>query len=140
MHWTAPAPRAALTAALLACASASAALAQSSLGAEAFDQFTQGKTLYYFSNGQPYGVEQYLPNRRVIWSFLDGQCQYGSWYENGPQICFEYEESPGPQCWQFFLEGGQLRAVFEDGTEGDTPYVADEAPEDMLCLGPEVGV
>lgn len=133
MHWTVPA--------LTLTLAATPALAQTPLSAEAFDQFTQGKTLYYFRQGQAYGVEQYLPNRRVIWSFLDGQCQYGTWYQSGPQICFEYEENPnGPQCWQFFLEDGQLRAVFEDGSTGDTPYVADEAPEDMLCFGPEIGV
>ena len=114
--------------------------AQTPLSAEAFDRLTQGKTLYYFNNGQAYGVEQYLRNRQVIWSFLDGECQYGTWYESPPYICFEYDSGFGPQCWQFFEENGQLRAVFEDGTEDTTPYVADEAPEEMVCLGPKVGV
>ena len=110
------------------------------LSAEAFDRLTQGRTLYYFSNGSAYGVEQYRPNRRVTWSFLDGQCQEGSWYQEGDFICFDYFSGQGPQCWKFFMEGSQLRAVFGDGSQDSSPYVADEAPEDMTCLGPKVGV
>ena len=136
MKRTAPA----LYAALLASLTAATAPAQTPLSAEAFDRLTLGKTLYYFNNGRAYGVERYLRNRQVIWSFLDGECQYGTWYDSPPYICFEYDSELGPQCWQFFEENGQLRAVFEDGSDGATPYVADEAPEEMVCLGPEVGV
>jgi hypothetical protein len=132
--------RATLCGVALSVAAMLPAIAQEPLSADAFEQFTQGRTLYYFNNGTAYGVERYLPGRRVIWSFLDGQCQDGTWYASGPFICFEYDTGLGPQCWQFYLENGQLRAVFEDGSESATPYVAEESPDDMLCLGPEVGV
>lgn len=125
---------------LLACASVLPALASEPLSPEAFDAFTQGRTLTYFSFGEPYGAERYMPGRRVLWTFLDGECQYGEWYPQGPYICFDYGTDHGPQCWQFFLEGDQLRAVFEDGSADTSPYVADDMTEEMLCYGPDVGV
>jgi len=36
------------------------------------------KTLFYAQNGGDYGAERYLRNRRVEWSFLDGEMQSGS--------------------------------------------------------------
>jgi hypothetical protein len=85
-------------------------------------------------------VERYKPDRRVTWSFLDGRCIEGSWYEDDRGfICFVYEDGIGPQCWQFFRapEGGLL-AIFEN--ESTVPlYEADQSEEPMQCLGPEVG-
>ena len=49
-------------------------------GAE-FEAATTGRTLYYNSAGQAYGVEQYLPGRRVIWAFVGDDCRKGNWYE-----------------------------------------------------------
>ena len=37
-----------------------------------FEAYVEGKTLYFGQNGQAYGVEEYLEDRRVRWSFLDG--------------------------------------------------------------------
>jgi hypothetical protein len=108
-------------------------------GAE-FEAYTTGKTLYFYSQGEAYGVEEYRENRRVTWSFLDGRCKEGTWYAEGEQICFVYEDNPGPQCWLFFREPGGLRAVFEGRETGTELYEAGEADEPMLCLGPEVGV
>ena len=48
----------------------SALTAQSPMSAEEFDAYTQGKTFYYAENGNAYGGEEYLRNRRVRWSFL----------------------------------------------------------------------
>ena len=74
---------------------------QAMSGAE-FDAYTRGKTFYYADGDAPYGGEEYLENRRVRWSFLDGKCKDGTWYESGGMICFVYEEGPDPQCWTFF--------------------------------------
>ncbi|WP_244868105.1 hypothetical protein [Vannielia litorea] len=109
-------------------------------GAE-FDAYTQGRTLYYNNHGQAYGVEEYLPGNRVRWSFLDGQCKEGTWYEQGRFICFLYEDQPGaPQCWTFWEEPGGMRALFEDDPAGTELYEVTDADEPMLCLGPDVGV
>lgn len=129
-----------VTALLLAIAAQPLAAADTPMTGAEFDAYTQGRTLTFFSAGQPYGVERYKPGRRVTWSFLDGQCKEGTWYEDDAFICFVYEDNPAPQCWLFYAEAGGLRALFE-GTEGQTElYEANEADDDMLCLGPEVGV
>ena len=56
-------------------------MAETPLTGDAFEDLVAGKTLT-FSNGlAPYGVEYYAPNRRVIWSFVGGECVNGEWYE-----------------------------------------------------------
>ena len=114
--------------------------AQSPMTAAEFEAYAEGKTLFFAADGQRYGVEEYLPDRRVRWSFLDGQCKEGYWYEDNQQICFVYEESDGPQCWSFFLGSRGLTATFENRPGGRTLYEIESTGEDMLCLGPEVGV
>ena len=133
------APALVLAAALLVLALPAAA-AQTPMSAEEFERFTTGKTLYFYSGGQPYGVEEYREDRRVTWSFLDGQCKDGVWYPQGDQICFVYEDNPVPQCWTFYEEPGGLRAQFEGRETGTEVYEAGEADEPMMCLGPDVGV
>ncbi|WP_264213915.1 hypothetical protein [Leisingera thetidis] len=109
------------------------------LNAEEFDRYTQGRTLFYGFGGAMYGVERYLPGRRVIWSFLDGECQEGSWYEEAGQICFLYQDREDPQCWSFELTSRGLTARFENDPAATELYEAEEIGEKMLCYGPEVG-
>lgn len=110
------------------------------MDAEAFDTYTRGKTLFYGQNGQVYGAEIYLDNRRVKWSFLDGQCKEGTWYEDAGMICFVYEDTPTPQCWAFHQDNGGLTARFQDMPGATELYEAQDVGEEMICLGPEVGV
>ncbi|WP_432817428.1 hypothetical protein [Sulfitobacter sp. JB4-11] len=116
------------------------AQAQSTMTAEQFDAYTLGKTLFYGRNGSAYGVELYLENRRVRWSFLDGQCKDGIWYEDNGLICFVYEDNPDPQCWSFELGAGGLIARFENNPETTELYEAQDTDEEMICLGPKIGV
>ena len=110
------------------------------MSAADFESYVAGKTLYFGQAGQPYGVEEYFDNRRVRWSFLDGECKDGVWYEEGDQICFVYDDNPEPQCWSFFEQPGGLVAQFENEPSSTTLYEAGEADEPMMCLGPEIGV
>ncbi|MEZ0467256.1 hypothetical protein C6W91_11700 [Phaeobacter sp. SYSU ZJ3003] len=110
------------------------------MGAEEFDSYTRGKTLFYGFDGIAYGVERYLPNRRVIWSFLDGRCQEGHWYQQADQICFLYEDRNDPQCWRFSLTPNGLSARFQNDPEATELYEAEDIGEEMICLGPDVGV
>ena len=105
-----------------------------------FDAYTRGKTLFFGQNGAPYGAEIYGENRRVKWSFLDGECKDGQWYEDGGLICFVYEDNPDPQCWSFREGPKGLIARFEDRPEATELYEAQELGEEMICLGPKVGV
>ncbi|RKF13414.1 hypothetical protein D6850_14005 [Roseovarius spongiae] len=116
------------------------AAAQDSMSAAEFDAYTRGKTFYYGSLGSPYGAEEYLDDRRVRWSFLDGKCQDGVWYEDGPLICFVYDENPDPQCWSFKRDSGGLIARFENDPTQSELYEVEKSVEPLLCLGPDVGV
>ena len=95
----------------------SSAYAEDIMNAQEFDTYTRGKTLFYGQNGAAYGAEVYLENRRVRWSFLDGQCKDGEWYEDAGEICFVYEDSTTPQCWTFLENSGGLVARFENYTK-----------------------
>lgn len=114
--------------------------AETPMSAEAFDAYTKGKTLFYGFEGQLYGVERYLDGQRVVWSFLDGECRDGYWYEAGGQICFVYEDRPDPQCWSFAQAAGGLVARFENNPDATELYEAEDIGEEMICYGPKVGV
>ena len=115
-------------------------LAQSRMGAQEFDDYTRGKTLFYGDRSGPYGAEIYLPNRRVRWSFLDGQCMDGEWYEEDGLICFTYDEKPEPQCWSCERGPRGLIARFENDPVMTPLYEAVQNGEELLCLGPKIGV
>ena len=110
------------------------------MSAAEFDAYTAGKTLYFGRNGRAYGAEVYLPNNRVRWSFLDGDCKDGIWYEEAGEICFVYEDRPEPQCWSFQKGPNGLIAKFESNPESVDLYEAQDVDEEMICLGPDVGV
>lgn len=123
---------------LLACCAPGLAWGQ--MSADEFDAYTRGKTLFYGSGGEVYGVERYMSDRRVVWSFLDGDCKEGVWYEREGQICFIYEDQLDPQCWSFEQTPNGLTARFEDSSDGTELYEAEEIGEEMICYGPDVGV
>lgn len=119
---------------------ASPAFCEAPMSGAEFDRYSQGKTLYYASEGKAYGAEEYLKNHRVRWSFLDGKCKEGQWYESGSDICFVYDNDPNPQCWSFFASADGLIARFENDPTQTELYEVNQSDEPMLCLGPEVGV
>jgi hypothetical protein len=127
-------------AALLALLIALPVWAQDLMNAREFDAYTRGKTLFFYQDGRAYGVERYLDNQRVEWSFLDGECKDGVWYEENRMICFIYEDNPDPQCWAISEGPRGLIARFENRAEATQLYEASEADEEMVCLGPKVGV
>lgn len=110
------------------------------MSAAEFEAYVTGKTLFYSEGGEAYGAEVYLPNRRVRWSFLDGECKDGYWYEADALICFKYEDRPDPQCWSFELGPAGLVATFENEPSNSALYEATNVGEELLCLGPKVGV
>lgn len=122
------------------CLMATGAAAQGALTAEEFDALTRGKTYYYSSGGAAYGAEEYLDNRRVRWSFLDGRCLEGSWWQEGEFICFEYRDDPDPHCWRFESGDSGLVATLMGDGGGRVLYEIEQTDKPMMCLGPEVGV
>ncbi|MEO0862981.1 MAG: hypothetical protein AAFY39_00065 [Pseudomonadota bacterium] len=105
-----------------------------------FEAYVTGKTLYYGRSGQAYGAEIYHEDRRVTWSFLDGECKEGYWYEEAGAICFIYEDRIDPQCWTFEKSGRGLVARFENNPGSADLYEAQDIGEEMICFGPKIGV
>ncbi|MFD1912234.1 hypothetical protein [Halodurantibacterium flavum] len=115
--------------------------AQAPMTGDEFDAYTQGRTLTFSSGGVPYGIEQYLPNREVIWAFVGQECRRGKWFDNGGQICFTYEKDGALQCWIFRETEEGLSAQFQDGTGAGTELVeVEQSSEPLSCPGPDVGV
>lgn len=114
--------------------------AETPLDAAGFDAAVTGRTLIYGTAAGPYGIEEYLPNRRVRWSFLDGDCVEGDWYPQGDAICFAYDGRADPECWVFHLDDGRLGARPVRQRDGPPLYVIAESPEPLICHGPRVGV
>lgn len=109
-------------------------------GAE-FDAYTLGNTLTYMESGKTYGIEQYLSNHQVTWSYENDECRKGYWYEPEPaMICFNYENTPGgPQCWNFFKTDSGIRARFISEPMGLELYEARISRAPLVCFGPRVG-
>jgi len=114
--------------------------AERPITAEEFERIVTGKTFTYATGNTPYGAEEYLENRRVRWTFLDGECSDGKWYPVGEQICFVYDNIPDPQCWYFFDRGGQLTARFVGQSEATSLFETARQNEPLICLGPKIGV
>jgi hypothetical protein len=115
------------------------AFAEPPVTAEAFDALTRGRTMTWAEYGQVYGVEQYLPDRRVRWTVMGDDCKAGHWYQEGGMICFQYEDDPAPDCWTITLNGPGMIARYAGTPPDAEPVVVQETSEPMACFGPEVG-
>ena len=130
-----------ICAVLVALTLSSPAVADAPMSGAEFEAYTTGKTLFFSSNGTDYGIEEYFNNRRVRWSFLDGECQEGTWYESGDLICFIYEYQPdNHQCWTFTQQGDGLFAKFLGDENSTELYETRKSEEPLQCLGPKIGV
>jgi hypothetical protein len=125
---------------LATCLAAAPVVAETPLSAEAFDALTLGKTMTWAEYGAVYGVEQYLPGRRVRWTVLGDDCKTGHWYPEGTAICFQYENDPEPDCWEIVMTGSGMTARYLTFETSPEPVVVEETTEPLACFGPEVGV
>ena len=104
-----------------------------------FEALVKGRTLMYSSTSGEYGAEEYLEGRRVRWSYLDGECTDGRWYEAGDQVCFVYDGIEYPQCWKFYMRNDKLLARFENDPRAAELYGTRKRDQPLVCYGPEVG-
>lgn len=126
---------------LALCLLASPALADPPpLTAEDFDALTLGRTMTWSEFGSVYGVEQYLPGRKVRWTIVGDDCKTGHWYPEGDAICFLYEDDLAPDCWKITPSGSALLARYTTSPPDTAPVVVTETTEPLACFGPEVGV
>ena len=119
---------------------ASPALAEPAMDAETFDRLTQGQTMTWAEFGSVYGVEQYLPDRRVRWTFAGDTCMEGIWYQEGEAICFQYENGRKPACWVMAQTATGLTAANTDDEPEVAPVVITATTEPLACFGFDVGV
>ena len=126
--------------ALLLALLPSLAPAETPITPEAFEAHVTGKTLVYRQFDSLFGVEEYLPGRKVRWSTAPDQCQYGTWYPKDEAICFVYEYDPTPSCWTFWLRAGALVARSTDGLPGEELHEVEASDQPLPCPGPDVGV
>ena len=118
---------------------ASPAQAAEFLTPEQFEAYAQGKTLYFAQQGQPYGVEQYLPGQRSVWQYADGTCTTGEYFARQDMICFVYDGDTEEQCWHFLQKGDSFAArALGREPEADLDVIwRDEQP--ISCRAPDVG-
>ena len=116
------------------------AQAETKMTAEQFDAFTKGSTIFFNQRGAPYGAEQYLNNKQVYWSFLDGTCQRGIWFGERDEICFLYDGRPEALCWYFFDDGSRKNARIVGDDPANDLVVSGQSREPLSCPGPDVGV
>jgi hypothetical protein len=117
------------------------AAAEDRMNAAEFEAYTTGQTLTFSFMGVPYGMEQYLPGRRVIWAFIGEDCQEGRWYEEAGNICFVYDHAPvAPQCWTFRQAEDGLHATFAGEGSSTELYEVERSSRPLVCEGPQVGV
>lgn len=107
-----------------------------------FERYTLDRTYLFNQTGSNtyYGIELYLPDRRVVWAEFSDQCEDGTWFENDRgEICFLYPSNNGEErCWLIYKTGDQLRLEYmTDGSGAD--YQMTLTTDSVPCLGDYVG-
>jgi hypothetical protein len=119
---------------------ATPALAETPLNATEFDAATVNSTITYDYGNGIFGTEEYLPGRKVRWAFEGDLCIYGTWYQQGDEICFDYENDVTPACWLYFLENGKIRGRYMGEGGGWEILESSRDGGPLPCAGPDVGV
>jgi hypothetical protein len=113
---------------------ATTAHAESPMTAAEFEAYVSGRILSFSdAQSQDYGVEQYLPNRRVRWSALDGECTKGEWYPDAGNICFIYVDDPEPKCWEVFETPNGLRVENRTSGLGTVLFESGDSATALIC-------
>jgi len=110
------------------------AQAQEAMNGAEFDAYVTGRTITFRTTTNPeFGVERYLPGKRVMWSAFDGTCQYGVWFESKGDICFRYEGDPEHKCWAIFDEANGLRGVYTTRPNTTVIYEVLGRDDPLIC-------
>ena len=129
-----------MRAALLVLSLASPGFAEPPMTASEFDAFATGKTLEFSNESRVFGIEDYLPGRKVRWAATGDVCKLGEWFPAGDAICFTYDGLPEQHCWTIWHEGDHLAARNLLDEPGRLPRQITLADAPVACTGPDVGV
>ena len=115
---------------------ANAARAEEPMTAAEFEAYVEGRIMSFGTTSNPsYGVEQYLPNRRVLWSTGNGECTNGVWYESKGDICFRYDGDPEAKCWAIYRDGEGIRAEFTTRPNTTVIFEIEDYTVPLTCDG-----
>lgn len=116
------------------------AFAETPMSAEDFEAFATGKTLNFANQSGIFGVEDYLPGRRVRWAATGDRCKLGRWFDVDSQICFVYEDAAEQHCWTIWERNDHLVARGAQDTPDQPLRTITQADAPVACIGPDVGV
>lgn len=124
---------------------ATPAAAEGPISAEDYMRRVAGGTFTIRAPGEePYGIEAYLPDRRVSWGYFEtGLCTDGKWEEVQPGVmCYTYEGDPEASCWHYYIEpdGFFAQSVDERGkVQNDILYLIEETDLTLPCVSDFLG-
>lgn len=109
-------------------------IAQDTMTGAEFEAHVEGRTITFRTEqNATFGVERYLPGRRVMWSAFDGTCQYGVWFESKGDICFRYEGDPEHKCWTMYDEPGGMRGVYTTRAPATVIFEVPDREDPLIC-------
>jgi hypothetical protein len=98
---------------------------------------------YLYSNGVR-GTADYGPARTLRWAFEGDTCINGSWFDDGDQLCFAFEDGTLSACWHFYKDGNRIHGTATLLGSGDQPdleiHEVSHTDQPLTCPGPDVGV
>ncbi|MEL6266188.1 MAG: hypothetical protein AAFR52_11185 [Pseudomonadota bacterium] len=106
--------------ALLAPASVAAAspgAGEGQLTPDEFRAYSEGYTLYFERDGEPWGSEWFGPDGAVTWRYPSGTCIEGVWRGYDRNICFYYGPGTEVLCWSMRREEDGLIGELLEGDE-----------------------
>lgn len=107
---------------------------QDTMTGEEFGAHVTGRTITFRTDLNPlYGVERYMAGQRVMWSSVEGICQYGVWFESKGDICFRYEGDPEHKCWTIYDEPGGMRGVYTTRAPFTVIYEEPDRNDPLIC-------
>ena len=121
---------------MLLCSSAGA---EELVTPEEFEALSKNRTLYFSFDGAPFGAEQFFEGRRTLWQHRDGTCTAGAWHNDGPSLCFLYEDNLDLQCWYVIRRDGDLFVRADDAPEGQELRLERSDKVPLPCIGPDLG-
>ena len=94
------------------------AASEQPLSPSEFREYSEGHTLYFDLDGEPFGSEAFEPGGRTLWRFKDGSCTEGVWRPHGGQVCFFYGDGAEVLCWRLIRDDeGLLVRLLGDGPD-----------------------
>lgn len=120
---------------------AMSAQAEEPVSPSEFREYSEGYTLYFEMNGQPFGSERFEENGKSRWRYQDGSCVRGAWRAHGAQICFLYEseaeENRDVLCWRLLRDDEGLFARLLTGENAGLELrVTGRDRKPLLCGDP----